>query len=212
MKSLEDTKKIYELPEILEDLGTRDYLYKPEQLIFDMIKDELQNMSMFEMGVGGGRMTKFFAPLVREYYGMDYSKKMIDICKKKFPKLFFEVFDVRDLDVSKTYDFVLFGLNGIDHIFIEDRLKVLKNIYIITNKIFCFSTHIKTNIRNCAVMDDPYHKEIATMYINPKYQYEILDDIGYKNIRVFDLSAKNITNNMLETKDHWIYYLCEIKK
>ena len=205
MRLLEDSKRVYELPEILEDLGARDFLYKPEQLILDMFKNKLLNMSMFEIGVGGGRMTKFFAPLVKEYIGIDYSTKMMDICIGKFPKLLFMVLDVRwDLCYlpKKVYDFVLFGLNGIDHMSIEERLEILKDIHIITNKIFCFSTHIKTDIKDWEIIDESYHKEMVAMYVNPEYQYKMLDDIGYKNIKVFDLSAKDITNNMLKIKEH----------
>ncbi len=134
---------------------------------------------------------------------------MIEICKQKFPHLSFEVFDVRDLDISKCYDFVLFGLNGIDHISIEDRVKVLKLIYAITNNVFCFSTHVKVDGKNYEVIDEVYHNEMKAMYVNPIYQYKMLEEIGYKDIHAIDLSGKNITNNMNETKDHWIYYFCK---
>ncbi len=204
-------KRTFELPEILEDLGTRDYLYKPEQLIFNMLKDKLPNMTMFEIGVGGGRLTKFFAPIVKKFFGIDYVPSMIDICRTKFPHLSFKVFDIRDLDSSKHYDFVLFGLNGIDYMSIEDRIKVLKIIYTITNKIFCFSAHIKIDGGDYIVKKDPSKSKIMTMYINPVYQYKMLEEIGYKNIRVFDLSGKEITNNTTKVKDSWVYYLCDVK-
>jgi ubiquinone/menaquinone biosynthesis C-methylase UbiE len=56
-------------------------------------------MNMLDIGVGGGRTTKYFFPLAKEYVGIDYSPEMIQACKKKFPELRFEVADVRNLSL-----------------------------------------------------------------------------------------------------------------
>ncbi len=39
-------------------------------------------MDMLDMGVGGGRTTKYFAPLVRFYIGADYAFPMLKSAKK----------------------------------------------------------------------------------------------------------------------------------
>lgn len=212
---MDEARLLFESPDVIKDLAYRDYLYKPERIILDILKKKLPKMSMLEIGVGGGRLTKYFASLVKQYVGIDYSSKMIDICKHKFPNLMFFLFDARrDLYylLDDSYDFTLFGFNGIDHMMYEDRVNVLKNIFVMTNKVFCFSTHIKHfKVKKYDVVDEPYHAEMKALYISPIYQYEMLKEIGYNNIRVFDLSGKEITNSMDKTKDSWIYYLCNIK-
>ncbi len=60
-------------------------LQPPEKTILEMMQDKLGNMKMLDIGVGAGRTTVHFAPLVQEYVGIDYSENMIKACKSSFP-------------------------------------------------------------------------------------------------------------------------------
>lgn len=126
---------------------TADKLQKPEQTILNLLKSRLPAMRMLDVGVGAGRTTVHFAPLVKEYIGCDYAENMIKACAERFPeaKEAFRLGDVRSMPEYETgsFDLVLFSYNGIDYISHEDRLQSLREIRRVgkTGGYFVFSTH-----------------------------------------------------------------------
>ncbi len=102
---------------------------------------------MLDIGVGSGRTTAHFAPVAREYVGVDLSPLMIEHCRRSFggSNCTFEVADVRALSVfgDNRFDFLLFSFNGLDYIGHEDRLAALDEICRVgkPGARFCFSTH-----------------------------------------------------------------------
>jgi ubiquinone/menaquinone biosynthesis C-methylase UbiE len=150
-------QKTYETEDIIRSYFLKDELQKPEETILNILKDGLKNMRMLDIGVGGGRTTIHFAPLVRQYIGIDYSKNMIGACKKRFPEFagkdYFKICDASNMAIFENnyFDFILFSFNGIDYISHEDRIKALKEIKRISksNGYFCFSSHnLNTDIEN----------------------------------------------------------------
>lgn len=79
--------KAYELKDIVDIYPAREKLYKPERIILNLLKPDLDNMKTLDIGVGAGRTTAHFVNLVKEYIGIDYSNNMIDACKNKFSKI-----------------------------------------------------------------------------------------------------------------------------
>ncbi len=128
-------------------------LQKPEETIFSLLKASLSTMKMLDIGIGGGRTTTHFAPLVNEYTGIDYAGDMIAFCKKTYSDLneniSFITLDIRSLDTfpDHAFDFILISFNSIDYINEEERAAAFKEIKRILSPsgIFCFSTH---NIRS----------------------------------------------------------------
>ncbi len=123
-------------------------LFLPEQTILRLLEPGLGGMRMLDVGVGGGRTTPYFAPLVKEYVGIDYSPRMIAACQKKFtqdPNVAFKICDVRSMDLfaDDSFDFVMFSLNGLDYISHEDRLQALLEIKRVAREggVLCFSSH-----------------------------------------------------------------------
>ena len=112
----------------------QDQLYKHEITVLKLLKNKLKNMRMLDIGVGGGRTTCNFAPLVRDYVGIDYSEEMIKVCNERFVKwlgkISFKLCDVRNMSIFKDgyFDFVLVSANGLDYISPKDRLKALQEI------------------------------------------------------------------------------------
>jgi ubiquinone/menaquinone biosynthesis C-methylase UbiE len=141
-------KDTYEKNTVVHYYVIADQLQKPEQTILNILKDNLKNMKMLDIGVGGGRTTIHFAKLVKEYVGVDYAKNMIAACKKRFPvtkNISFKVADARkltDFD-DNSFDFVLFSFNGLDYISHYDRIEALKEIKRVLKNggIFVFSSH-----------------------------------------------------------------------
>lgn len=141
-----DHKILYNTESISKNYAVRDYLEPAERTILDMLGPELSGMDMLDMGVGGGRTTKYFAPLVKNYIGADYAIAMVDICMDKYGNdYYFLNCDVRDMkEISdNSYDFVLFSFNGMDSFNHKDRMAALDEIHRVLRPAgyFCFSSH-----------------------------------------------------------------------
>jgi len=141
-----DHKILYDTESISRDYASRDYLEPAERTVLDILKRKLAWMDMMDMGVGGGRTTKYFAPLVRNYTGADYATAMIDVCLEKYGnEHYFLSCDARNMKEiqDNSYDFVMFSYNGIDSFSHEERIASLKEIHRILRPdgYFCFSSH-----------------------------------------------------------------------
>ena len=60
----------------------RSHIQNGENKIIELV-DFTKISSLLDIGVGGGRTTQYFSPLVERYKGIDISPKFINVCKKK---------------------------------------------------------------------------------------------------------------------------------
>lgn len=157
-------QRIYESDDLVRIYAQHDHLQNPEQTILGLLRSQLSRMKMLDIGVGGGRTTYHFAHLVKEYVGIDYSEKMIKVCRERFrthlnKSIRIELCDVRSMTIFENayFDFVLFSFNGIDHISYEDRLKAFHEIRRVCSKdgYFCFSTHNLLWLRGIRLSKNP---------------------------------------------------------
>lgn len=74
--------------------------------------------AVLDLGVGGGRTTAALTEVAGSYVGVDYSKAMVEHCRRAFPGQRFEVGDARQLVAfpDGSFDVVVFSFNGIDSI------------------------------------------------------------------------------------------------
>jgi len=146
---MEPNLQTYSSNEVVAYYKKYEGLQKPEQAILDLLRLRLPEMRMLDIGIGAGRTTLHFAPLVKEYTGVDYAKTMVEACMKKFEgKLTNARFlqaDARNLENFEegAFDLVLFSFNGIDYILPEERAHTLEQVKRVLKKggLFCFSTH-----------------------------------------------------------------------
>ena len=142
-----NNQKTYTAPSIVQHYAQLSTLQPAETLLLNL--EQLSTLKMLDLGVGGGRTTKHFAPLVAEYIGLDYSAEMIASCQQRFdslgPTVSLAVGDARDLSRFRDnyFDLILFSFNGIDSISHVDRLQVLSEISRVgkSGGYFCFSSH-----------------------------------------------------------------------
>lgn len=120
-----------------------------EQMVLDMFKAQLHEWRMLDLGIGGGRTTRHFAPLVNEYWGIDYAERMIRLVNHKFqgtyPNAIFEVADARSLPhiSDNSFNLCLFSFNGLDANPHSERMEGLSEIFrvLVSGGYFFFSTH-----------------------------------------------------------------------
>lgn len=152
-------KETYLSPEVIKFYSEYVSLQPPEKTIFELLAPSLPVAKMLDVGVGAGRTTEYFAPLVKSYAAFDFSAGMIDQCKIKFSTRFpdarFEVGDAKDLHQfeNEKFDFILFSFNGIDHMPIASRVQFLKKAraLLAPGGHLCFSTHNIFSLRRLTV-------------------------------------------------------------
>lgn len=255
MTGEEPNKEQYESVDLVESYSPRKELLKPEEVVLDAMRPAFGDMSMLDIGVGGGRTTVHFAPLVRVYVGIDYSNAMIDACRRRFSSVTkpprFYVCDVRSMGMFEdaAFDFVLFSYNGIDIVPHDDRPKALTEIRRVCRRggYFLFSTHNIRSIDNLlrfrfsvhpkslkrevlryirirllnsplrtlknetyAVFRDGADSFRTTIhYIRPEDQVRQLEEVGFRNVRVFDLKGREFDPALNAREDKWIHCLCQ---
>lgn len=142
-------QETYRAPDIVRYYAQLQRLQPAEAAIRDRLRLQLPHLKMLDLGIGGGRTTQHFAPLVGEYIGIDYSAEMIAACQQRFAgaldAMTLAVGDARNLErfADRSFDFVLFSFNGIDYVTHDDRLQILREIRRVGKPggYFCFSSH-----------------------------------------------------------------------
>jgi SAM-dependent methyltransferase len=127
MNGADPNQAIYEQPAITRQYASVAQLTAAEAAILDRYREDYVGRTVLDLGVGGGRTTPWLAPLAASYTGLDYSRRMIEACRVRFPQWRFQVGDARDLSefADKTIDFVLFSFNGIDYVDHAGRMRIL---------------------------------------------------------------------------------------
>src|SRR5580693_1097552 len=85
----------YNAPAVAEYYATLNYLTPCERFLFEQYL--YSGMAILDLGVGGGRTTPYLSSIAGRYVGVDYAPEMIAACRKKFPRLEFEVANAADL-------------------------------------------------------------------------------------------------------------------
>src|SRR5690349_8861924 len=202
-------------------------LQVPEAVILDCLRAEFAGKRILDIGVGGGRTTSHLLGISEKYTGIDYSSRMIEKCRARYPSQALSVCDVRDLSRFGTasFDFVMFSFNGIDCLSHEDRLKALAQIRTVLapGGVFVFSSHnhrspIRSpwNVEHLPFdinpLNNPMHffrriamypKGIANFYVNKRYEqkdtrYSIhLSESHNYGILVYYIDIKNQVQQLL---------------
>lgn len=120
-------------------------LFPAEQVILERVMSSCNGRPILDVGVGAGRTTSHLLRVSADYLGIDYSSKMVERCRQRFPGVRFELADARRLEAYPEghFVFILFSLNGIDYVSHDDRLIILGQLKRLLAKdgLFAFSTH-----------------------------------------------------------------------
>jgi ubiquinone/menaquinone biosynthesis C-methylase UbiE len=142
-------RDVYQLDSIVNVYRKANDLLGPEQTIIEKFKNQWPNWRVLDIGIGTGRTTQYFAPICKEYIGVDYAEAMVEASKKDFAHLGdhvkIQLGDVRSMPEFETgyFDFVMFSYNGLDSISHEERLQALAEMKRVCKKggYLFFSSH-----------------------------------------------------------------------
>ena len=106
----------YENPSVVDFYANLKSLEVAERFLFD--KYLKRGMKILDIGVGAGRTTPYLSAIASLYVGVENSYHMLDVCRRRFPRLSFVRADASDLGmfVDDSFDAVVFSFNGIDYI------------------------------------------------------------------------------------------------
>ncbi|MDA0911046.1 MAG: class I SAM-dependent methyltransferase [Proteobacteria bacterium] len=83
---------------------------------------------ILDLGCGTGEpIAKFFSDYGYSLVGIDASEKMIQLCRKRFPKHCWIINDMRELQINETFDLVL-AWHSLFHLPHDDQRQILKHI------------------------------------------------------------------------------------
>ena len=142
---VDENRRHYETGVVAARYATRSGLQPAEASILEQYHHDIAARRILDIGVGGGRTTPFLLELSSNYIGVDYSREMVEHCRRRFPGVSFDVVDARDLSrfPDSSFDFALFSHSGIDAIEHHGRIKALSEVHRVLSPggLFVFSTH-----------------------------------------------------------------------
>jgi SAM-dependent methyltransferase len=116
-----------------------------ERAGLDRVRDEVRGRPILDLGVGAGRTVQPLLELSADYVGVDYTQRMIDTCRRRFPSQRFELADARELSLfgDRTFKLAVFSCNGLCMVGHDDRLQILREVWrvLADDGVFIFSTH-----------------------------------------------------------------------
>jgi ubiquinone/menaquinone biosynthesis C-methylase UbiE len=147
----------YEKDQIAQLYGEWCDLLPAEETLLDVYRDRVAGKRVLDLGCGGGRTSARLHEMAADYVGLDYSARMIETCRQRYPGFTFVQGDATALSLfgDASFDFVIFSYNGIDTMSHASRLKVLREVFRVLRPegSFAFSSH-SIDYRNIAVWFD----------------------------------------------------------
>lgn len=116
-----------------------------EQAAFARVAAECRDQPLLDIGIGAGRTIPLMMQISSDYTGIDYTAKLLEQSRVRFPDARLFHMDARDMSTlpSSHYALTTFSWNGIDCVTGEDRLLILREMSRVTRPggLILFSSH-----------------------------------------------------------------------
>ncbi|WP_299442620.1 class I SAM-dependent methyltransferase [uncultured Aquimarina sp.] len=123
--------KLYsKLSEVYEAMYTTFINYEEEYKFYNKILSKHKKLNLLEIGSGTGNLAIYFEENGYEYCGLDLSKEMVDISKRKLPLSKFIVGDMRTFTTKNKVDSVIVTGRTISYLLSNnDLMSAFASIY-----------------------------------------------------------------------------------
>lgn len=172
-----------------------------------------KHLRILELACGTGSILKTF-PTSHELYGLDISKEMIAIAKKKVPHATLRVGDMTTFSYLKKFDVILCVFDSINHLtkFSQwEKVFYLAAQHLDTNGLFIFDMNTTKRLSSL-VTRKPYVRRLRKDIIvfeqfsyvkSPIYnlQIAIIKDVGLKNLDVFEENVQEAVFDVKQVKN-----------
>ncbi|WP_341312381.1 class I SAM-dependent methyltransferase [Paraburkholderia sp. IMGN_8] len=191
-------------PDATREFTTEKTFSDPgEQAAFDWIGPRCAGQPLLDIGIGAGRTIPLMTAISSDYTGVDYTLKLLEMAKARYPGLDLRHMDARDMSAlpSAHYGLVEFSWNGIDCVDYDDRVKILKEMYRVLRPggYLLFSTHNRGG---------PGYSENLWQLL-PEFTFNPLK-LGWRTLRSlrrFQLGTLNYMRNVRLNHDYGSYAL-----
>jgi SAM-dependent methyltransferase len=123
---------------------------------------EVRGTPVLDVGVGGGRTVGMLRALSDDYLAIDYTPRLVEICRRNHPGVAVRLMDARDLSVlaDNSFGLVMFSFNGIDAVDYAGRGAILREFARVLRPggLLLFSTH---NLHG------PTYRENLSVFLRP---------------------------------------------
>lgn len=107
--------------------GTRSFISPDLKKVGSYASD---NEKVLDLGCANGRLIEIFKGRKIDFFGVDFSDKLIDLAKNKYPSACFKTADALDLPFPNNYFDKVYSISVLHHIPSQDkRIKYLKESY-----------------------------------------------------------------------------------
>ncbi|CAB3731797.1 hypothetical protein LMG24238_05814 [Paraburkholderia sediminicola] len=176
---------------------------KGEQAALDWLRPRCAGLPLLDIGIGTGRTIPLMTSLSSDYTGVDYTPKLLEMAKSRYPELDLRHMDARDMSAlpSGHYGLVEFSWNGIDCVDYDDRVKILNEMYRVLRPggFVLFSSHN----RGGPGYDENIWQLLPEFTFNPiKLGWRTL-----RSLRRFQLGTLNYMRNIRLNRDYGGYAL-----
>ncbi|MGF6777651.1 class I SAM-dependent methyltransferase [Paraburkholderia sp. GAS334] len=181
----------------------REFTHNPgwsdpgERAAVEWVASRTRGQPILDIGVGAGRTVPLLTALSKDYTAVDYTQKLIDLCKERYPEIDLRWMDARDMSAlpSNHYAFVQFSWNGIDCVDYDDRMRILQEMKRVTRPggLILFSSHN----RGGPGYREPFSRILPVFSFNPVK----LGWRTFRTLRRMPIAAYNYLHNARLTRD-----------
>jgi ubiquinone/menaquinone biosynthesis C-methylase UbiE len=188
-----DAERVFMLDKTYSDPG--------ERAAFAWLAQRCAGEPLLDIGIGTGRTIPLMTAISDDYTGVDYTQKLLDLAKVRFPERDLRHMDARDMSAlpSDHYGLAQFSWNGIDCVDYDDRVRILEEMYRVVRPggYVLFSSHNRSG---------PGYGENIWQLL-PKFTFNPLR-LGWRTLRSarrFQLGTLNYVRNAKLNHDYGGY-------
>lgn len=196
IKSYDETAEEYEQ-------AVNSFNILPELNIF--ISKLNKGDSILDLGCGPGHHSKYFSDLGYNVIGIDLSKKMISIAKRKFSNIDFRVMDMYNLNFEHDIFNGIWASASLLHTKKKDLQLILKELNLLLKNKGILYISLKIGDGEKFVYDDRYKKvsKFYSFYNQHEIKHELLE-AGFSNIEIYKKDARPFYDT-----NSWMHIFCE---